>query len=283
MTRPSSGKSLLVPVLSLLMSCNLLWLSGCRGLGASPSNNNAGGAVQVVSFTANTSSVAAGSIITLSWQTQNATQVTIDNGVGTQPPNGSSSTAVNATTTFHLVAQGATGQATAAVTVSVSTAPPTVQLSADRTTINAGDLANIKWVTTNATAISFNPPVNCGGEPDGCSVSSGIGTVNPTQTTTYVATVTGPGGTAMGSITITVNQVPPTITLAANPTNICCGNASILTWNTTNATSVTIDNGVGQEPPNGSVQVKPTATTTYTAIATGSGGTASSTDNVSVS
>ncbi|HTC78227.1 MAG TPA: hypothetical protein VK657_06385, partial [Terriglobales bacterium] len=143
----------MIPLLSLFVSCNLLWLAGCRGLGASPSNNNnGGGAVQVVSFTANTSSVAAGSTITLSWQTQNATQVTIDNGVGTQPPNGSASTAVNATTTFNLVAQGASGQAKAAVTVSVSTAPPTVSLSADRTTINAGDLANIKWVTTNATA-----------------------------------------------------------------------------------------------------------------------------------
>src|SRR5438477_4279489 len=284
MTRPSSSRKFrLIPLLSLFISCNLLWLAGCRGLGASPSNNNGGGAVQVVSFTANTSSVAAGTIITLSWQTQNATQVTIDNGVGTQPPNGSASTTVNATTTFNLVAQGTSGQAKAAVTVSVSTAPPTVQLSADRTTINAGDLANIKWVTTNATAISFNPPVNCGGEPDGCSVSSGIGTVNPTQTTTYVATVTGPGVTVTGSITITVNQVPPTITLAANPTNICCGNSAVLTWNTSNATSVTIDNGVGQQPANGSIQVKPTATTTYTATATGPGGTASATATVSVS
>jgi len=285
MTRPSSSRKFrLIPLLSLFISCNLLWLAGCRGLGASPSNNNnGGGAVQVVSFTANTSSVAAGSVITLSWQTQNATQVTIDNGVGTQPPNGSASTTVNATTTFNLVAQGASGQAKAAVTVNVSTAAPTVSLSADRTTINAGDLANIKWVTTNATAISFNPAVNCGGEPDGCSVSSGIGTVNPTQTTTYVATVTGPGGTATGSITITVNQVPPTITLAANPTNICCGNSAVLTWNTSNATSVTIDNGVGQQPANGSIQVKPTATTTYTATATGPGGTASATATVSVS
>src|SRR5438270_7106860 len=284
MTRPSSSRKFrLIPLLSLFISCNLLWLAGCRGLGASPSNNNGGGAVQVISFTANTSSVAAGSTITLSWQTQNATQVTIDNGVGTQPPNGSASTTVNATTTFTLVAHGASGQAKAAVTVSVSTAPPTVKLNADRTTINAGDPpVQIQWVTTNATAISFNPPVNCGGEPE-CGISSGIGTVTPTQTTTFVATVTGPGGSTTGSITITVNQVPPTITLAANPTNICCGNASILTWNTTNATSVTIDNGVGQEPANGSVEVKPTATTTYTASATGPGGTSSATATVTVS
>src|SRR5438552_7827999 len=223
MTRPSSSRKFrLIPLLSLFISCNLLWLAGCRGLGASPKNS---GTVQVLAFTANTSSVAAGTIITLSWQTQNATQVTIDNGVGTQPPNGSASTTVNATTTFNLVAQGASGQAKAAVTVSVSTAPPTVQPSADRSTINAGDPpVQIQWVTTNATAISFNPPVNCGGEPE-CGISSGIGTVTPAQTTTFVATVTGPGGTVTGSITITVNQVPPTIALAANPTNICCGNA----------------------------------------------------------
>src|SRR5437667_12643116 len=161
MTRPSSSRKFrLIPLLSLFISCNLLWLAGCRGLGASPKNS---GTVQVLAFTANTSSVAAGTIITLSWQTQNATQVTIDNGVGTQPPNGSASTTVNATTTFNLVAQGASGQAKAAVTVSVSTAPPTVQLSADRTTITAGDLANIKCVITNATATSTIPPIPSSG------------------------------------------------------------------------------------------------------------------------
>ena len=67
----------------------------------------------------------------------------------------------------------------------------------------------------------------------------------------------------------------PTATLAASPTTITSGQTATLSWTTTNATSASIDNGVGAVQPvsAGSVTVSPSATTTYTLTAAGSGGT----------
>ncbi len=65
-----------------------------------------------------------------------------------------------------------------------------------------------------------------------------------------------------------------TAVLTATPASITSGASSTLAWTTTNATSASIDNGVGAVTPtsNGTVTVKPTKTTTYTLTATGSNG-----------
>lgn len=74
----------------------------------------------------------------------------------------------------------------------------------------------------------------------------------------------------------------PTIVLTAQPTSISSGSSTTLSWNASNATSVTIS-GLGAQAASGSVQVSPSSTTTYTATATGPGGTASTTAVVTVS
>jgi peptidoglycan-associated lipoprotein len=70
----------------------------------------------------------------------------------------------------------------------------------------------------------------------------------------------------------------PTITLRADNTAITAGQSATLTYAATNATTVTIQPGVGAVQPatGGTRQVSPTAATTYTATAVGPGGTASS-------
>jgi len=74
------------------------------------------------------------------------------------------------------------------------------------------------------------------------------------------------------------NAPAPTITLRADNTTITTGQSVTLTYAATNATTVTIQPGVGAVQPtaNGTRQVTPTAATTYTATAVGPGGTASS-------
>jgi peptidoglycan-associated lipoprotein len=66
----------------------------------------------------------------------------------------------------------------------------------------------------------------------------------------------------------------PTITLRANPTTIERGRAVTLQWETTNAGTVRIDPNIGDVSTTGSRDVSPTSSVTYTAIATGPGGTA---------
>ena len=74
----------------------------------------------------------------------------------------------------------------------------------------------------------------------------------------------------------------PTVTLQASPTTINKGESSTLSWNSTDATQLSIDPGVGAVNAQGSTKVSPTDSTTYTITATGPGGSASATAAVSV-
>lgn len=73
----------------------------------------------------------------------------------------------------------------------------------------------------------------------------------------------------------------PTATLTANPETIDKGQSTTLTWQTSNATDVSIE-GIGAIQPNGSQQVTPTESTTYTLTAKGVGGTQTATARVTV-
>jgi len=75
-------------------------------------------------------------------------------------------------------------------------------------------------------------------------------------------------------------QNPPQSTLFASPTTIPDGGSSTLTWTTTNAATATLNgNAVAL---NGSLVVTPAATTTYTLVATGPGGSANRSVTVNV-
>jgi len=60
------------------------------------------------------------------------------------------------------------------------------------------------------------------------------------------------------------------------------GQPSSLRWSVTNATNISIDNGIGPISPSGRRAVYPTATTTYTLTATGAGGTQTASATVTV-
>ena len=139
---------------------------------------------------------------------------------------------------------------------------PTVSISASPLTIEFGESSTLTWTSTNA---------------DSATIDNGIGDVPVTgsvivspeiPTTTYTITVTGPGGTATSSTTVNVIFPEPTANISASPTNILLGESSTLTWSTSNAHTVTIDQGIGNVDLNGSIDVSPTETTTYTVTAT---------------
>jgi hypothetical protein len=81
-----------------------------------------------------------------------------------------------------------------------------------------------------------------------------------------------------------LNVAVPTGTFSAFPSSINNGDSSTLTWTSTNATTASIDNGVGSVSPvaGGSVSVSPSVTTTYTLTLTGVGGTITKTATVTV-
>lgn len=74
----------------------------------------------------------------------------------------------------------------------------------------------------------------------------------------------------------------PTVTLSASPSSIHPGDTANLSWTSTDATDLSIDNGVGKVAPQGSTPVNPQSSTTYTITATGPGGTQTASASVSV-
>ena len=95
-------------------------------------------------------------------------------------------------------------------------------------------------------------------------------------------------GASTETINVTVQGAAtgPTDSITANPASVSAGGSSTLTVSATNATAVTVTGTDGSsytlQPAGGTVVVDPAETTTYTAKATGAGGSVSSAATVTV-
>jgi len=87
-----------------------------------------------------------------------------------------------------------------------------------------------------------------------------------------------------GASTITTPSEPVINSFTASPLTITAGESSTLAWSVSDATSVSIDQGVGSSLAlSSSASVSPTATTNYTLTATNAAGTVTATVQVTVS
>ena len=76
---------------------------------------------------------------------------------------------------------------------------------------------------------------------------------------------------------------PPAVaSISASPASVLRGACATLTWNTTNAFTASINQGIGNVALSGNRQVCPTVSTPYTITATNPGGSAASVASVSV-
>ena len=74
----------------------------------------------------------------------------------------------------------------------------------------------------------------------------------------------------------------PAATLTATPTTIDRGQSATLTWESSNATRLDLQPGVGTVDAQGNREVSPSESTTYTLTATGAGGTDTATARITV-
>jgi hypothetical protein len=229
---------------------------------------------QIIMFNGSPLSITAGGMSTLSWTTANATSATIS-GLGAEPLNGTASTpALNATTTYTLTATAANGNSVSAVvtiTVVPAAVPQIVTFSAMPQTINAGQSTQLCWQVIGATSISINNGIGSNLPANNCQ------TISPQTTTTYTLTATNAAGTNQASVTVNVGSTQ-ILQFSANPEfSPSQGLPVVLTWQTSNATSVSLVGGDMQSSPanlpvNGSFTVNPMDNATYTLIAYGPGG-----------
>jgi peptidoglycan-associated lipoprotein len=112
--------------LSILALGTLLMLGACAKKAAPappPPPPPAPAAAPTASITVTPSSIQAGQSASLSWQTSNATDISID-GIGAVQANGSQSVSPTDSTTYHLVAKGAGGSQDASARLTVTQPPP---------------------------------------------------------------------------------------------------------------------------------------------------------------
>jgi len=89
-------------------------------------------------------------------------------------------------------------------------AQPTVTLNASPTSVKSGDTVTLSWTSTAATDLDIEPGI-------GKVAPQGSTPANPTESTTYTITATGPGGTATASARVTVEAAPVEAAPSANP------------------------------------------------------------------
>lgn len=273
---PSKNYSALI---HLCLASTLISLCGCVGMIGGSSSS--GPSQAVIAFGAQPLSIVQGQQTTLTWNVTNAASFSISPSVssGTLPMSGSVAVSPSQTTTYVATAADAQGrQATSSITVTVVAAgsAPTITLSFSPTVVGAGQTTTLTWNTTNALSVAITPSVLT--EDQTSLALSGSVTLTPTATTTYTATATGAGGVT-ATATATINML--TVGLTATPPKIGPGQSAALNWTSANATSLSIDQGVGTvNPPSGSISVSPSATTTYTMTATN--GTATATAQATV-
>jgi hypothetical protein len=177
-------------------------LVGCSSAGSS-SGGGGSSAAPTATLSASPTSITAGNGSTLTFSATNATQGSIDQGVG---PVGTKPGSVQVTppvgvTTYTYTATGPGGTATASATVTVTQlTPPTISLQATPAAIIAGQPVTLTWSSSNATNVAIEP------NPGGVQLS-GTGTVFPTVTTTYTATATGNSQQATASQTVQVSPL----------------------------------------------------------------------------
>lgn len=154
-------------------------------------------------------------------------------------------------------------------------AEPVALFTSSLDVIKSGEFVTLKWQTTNANSVEI--------DGIGSVEASGSRTVSPTETTIYTLTAEGDGGSKSASVEVRVTDgVLPTVMFSASAEAVKSGQPVTLKWQTTDATSASIE-GIGVVPLNGTRTVSPTETTTYTLTAEGEGGLQIATVEVVVS
>ncbi len=167
--------------------------------------------------------------------------------------------------------------------------------------IAVGESSTLSWSITGATSVNIDQGI-------GNVALTGTRIVSPTVTTIYTLTATNSAGSVTATSQIIVGggaSPPPTPTpipvpvpvptpiptpgylpvinyFTANPPVISAGGTATLSWNVSDATSITIDNGVGSVGIAGTTPVSPASSTIYTLMAYNAVGLSSRTASVVV-
>ncbi len=172
-------------------------------------------------------------------------------------------------------------------------APTVNSFTASPTTISAGSSSVLSWSVSNASALIIDQGI-------GSVSAAGTSTVTPSTTTTYTLTAVNASGTTSSMVTVTVESGSSTTTTTTSPTTpatsgplpvahiyvnpgtISPAGTAVLSWDTANASNVSINHGIGPVGPSGSRSVSPNSTTVYVITASNAVGTVTASTQLAV-
>jgi hypothetical protein len=227
----------------------------------------------IIVFKADPNKITQGTKTTLYWQVTGASSVSINQGIGLVGFKGNMQVAPGSTVTYTLSASNAYGDTTAAVQVSVTekaveikhttfNLPVVSVFSIQPSNIMIGDSAVMTWDVQNSFDVAIDP---------GFSIipPKGSREISPVIPTTYTITATNGDGSIIAATTLTVSSTKPDMYtpkisfFKADPYVIKKGESSELSWESSDASSATINKGIGTVDGSGKITVTPDKTTVY--------------------
>ena len=279
-----------------VLLCGLVLLTGCGGGGGGATSGGATPVPPTITSQPSSQTVTAGQTATFSvattgsnpmsyqWQFNGATisgaTLNTYSLANAQPSNAGSYSVVVSNSAGSAVSNSATLTVTTLV-------PPTITSQPSSQTVTAGQTATFSVVASGTTPLTYQWSKN------GLAISGGTFASYTTPVTTasdsgsnFTVQVTNSGGTITSSaalLTVTPAQKPSINSFSVSPSTIGIGAGGILSWDVTGAISLSVDNGVGTlAGATGTVNVVPTASTTYTLTASSPAGTATATVTLTV-
>ena len=237
----------------------------------------------VVNLSASPTAIGPGQSSLLSFSSQDVNTCSLKDQTGVQLSaqlSGSNMVSPLTTTTYTYTCSGNYGAKSSSVVVTV--VPPQLTFTVSPPIIGPGQSSTLTWSSQNVTSCTLKDSSGVVLLPT--ASLSGTKSVSPGSTTTYTMTCIGQYGNIAKSVLVT--YVVPSATLTANPVNVGPGQASTLTWNSSNVTSCnltappigkTIASGLS-----GTQSVMSGGTTTYTLTCSGLYGSAQSTATVTI-
>jgi len=238
-------------------------------------------------FTATPNSLpTGGGSVTLDWKTVNAGTASITPAIGVVPVVGSKVINVTESATYTLTATDSDGdEVSCQAPVVVADPSPTltckdnVSFSVSDSSIKRGDSTTLNWSTTNVDLVSISG-INA-------KTLSGNQSVSPSSDVTYVLTATRGDDSVSCPVSVSVSSggggggsVSPRCELKISDAKISAGEKVTLTWDSTNASDVTLTGDRGEEIfstrnylsnekkdyYDGSITLSPTRDTKYTLL-----------------
>ena len=245
-----------------------------------------------VTISATPTTVTSGSSSAITWSSTNATSCTASGAwSGAKGTSGSVSVSPTANSTYTLTCSGANATpvinstniaVTPATNPTDTTAPTITGITKTNITNNS---ATISWTTNEAAngQVEFTNP---------CPSTGCMSALVSALSTAHSVTVTGLAPNTMymfklrsadaaGNLKVLSSDAvlmfttlpnpvpPPTVNISVSPSTISSDGNALMTWSTTDATSVVIDSGIGGVQSSGQMNIAPKVTTTYTITAYG--------------